>query len=88
MEADRIRKREQEAFLYVQGRYCFDAVSIALANGFRKKGMQPIEWMDEPYRLLPLTEEEKQAQAEEERRKAIAFFSAMIPEKQEVNPDG
>lgn len=88
MDADRIRKREQEVFLYVQGRYCFDAVSIALANGFRKKGARPLEWMDEPYRLLPLTEAEQNAQAEEERRKAVAFFNAMIPDPQEVNPNG
>lgn len=92
VEADRIRKREREIELFVQGRYCFDAVGIALANGFRKKGAKAIDWIEEPYRLVPLTEAEQEAMAEEERRKAIAFFNAMIPDAgghgEEVNPNG
>lgn len=73
--------------MYISGRYMFDAVSISLANVLRKKGMQPINWIDEPYRLIPLTEEEERAKAEEEREKAIAFFNSMIPKAKggEVN---
>lgn len=59
----------------------FDAVSLALANGFREKGKRPEQWPEEPYRLIPLTKEEKEAKAELEREKAIAFFNAMIPKK-------
>lgn len=59
----------------------FDAVCLALANGFREKGKQPLPWLEEPYRIVPLTEEEKEEQAALEREKAIAFFNAMIPKK-------
>ena len=65
--------------MYINGRYMFDAVSISLANAFRSKGTMPINWMDEPYRMIPLTAEEERVKAEEERSKAIAFFNAMIP---------
>lgn len=67
--------------LYIAGRYTFDAVSISLANAFRGKGAAPINWIDEPYRIMPLTEEEERIKAEEERMKAVAFFNAMIPKK-------
>lgn len=78
-DAYRMRKREREIELYVQGRYVFDAVSLALANGFRSKGSQPHNWIEEPYRLIPLTEEEEEQKVMEERRKIIEFFNSMIP---------
>lgn len=82
VDADRLRKREIELEMYVQGRYMFDAVSLALANGFRQKGSRVMNWLEEPYRIIPLTEAEKAAQAEEERRRAIEFFNAMIPKQE------
>lgn len=88
VDADRMRKRELEVEMYVQGRYVFDAVSLALANGFRSKGSNPQNWLEEPYRILPFTEEEKAAQAEEERRRVIEFFNAMIPKQEGGEPDG
>ena len=88
VDADRMRKRELELQMYVQGRYVYDAVSLALANGFRKKGTQPVDWIEEPYRIIPFTAEEEAARAEEERQKAIAFFNAMIPVQKEGEPDG
>lgn len=88
VEADRLRKRELEVELYVQGRYVFDAVSLALANGFRSKGSAALNWLEEPYRIVPFTEEEKAAQAEEARQRAIEFFNAMIPKREGGNHDG
>ncbi len=88
VDADRRRKRELELQMYVQGKYVYDAVSIALANGFRKKGTQPVDWLEEPYRIIPFTEEEEAERAEEERRKAIEFFNAMIPAHKEGESDG
>ena len=74
--------------MYIAGRYVFDAVSLALANGFREKGKQPIPWLEEPYRTIPLTEEEEEAKAAIEREKAIAFFNAMIPKNGGEGRDG
>lgn len=79
--ADRMKKRQLEIEMYISGRYVFDAVSLSLANAFRKKGTQPENWLEEPYRLMPLTDEELEAQAEAEREKIIAFFNSMIPPK-------
>lgn len=79
IEADRLKKRQIEIEMYVAGRYVFDAVSLALANGFRQKGKSPETWLEEPYRLIPFTKEEEEERAEIERQKAIAFFNAMIP---------
>jgi hypothetical protein len=81
IDADRMKKRQKELEMYVAGRYTFDAVSISLANAFRSKGAAPINWMDEPYRMVPFTEEEERERAEEERAKAIAFFNGMIPKR-------
>ena len=79
VDADRLRMRRKEQELYVLGTYMMNAVGISLGNAFRKKGTKPQEWLTEPYRLLPYTEEELEIQAQEEREKAIAFFNAMIP---------
>lgn len=74
--------------MYVAGRYVFDAVSLALANGFREKGRSAESWMDEPYRMVPLTKEEEEERAAIEREKAIAFFNAMIPKNGGEERDG
>lgn len=65
--------------MYAIGTYVYNAVSISLSNAFRKKGDKAIPWMEEPIRLIPLTEEEQSAKAEEEKARAIAFFNAMMP---------
>ena len=88
VDADRLRKREKEMQMYIEGRYVFDAVSLALANSFRKKGTQPMNWLEEPYRMIPFTEEEEKMRQEEERRKAIEFFNAMIPKDKDGDDDG
>lgn len=88
VDADRLRKRELETKMYIEGRYMFDAVSLALANSFRKKGTQPMNWLEEPYRIIPFTEEEEKERQEEERRKAIEFFNAMIPKNKGGDENG
>lgn len=74
--------------MYIAGRYVFDAISIALANGFREKGRQAIPWLEEPHRIIPLTAEEEEERAAIEREKAIAFFNAMIPKNGGEERDG
>ena len=50
--------------------------------------MQPMNWLEEPYRIIPFTEEEEKARQEEERRKAIEFFNAMIPKNKDGDENG
>jgi len=88
VEADRIRTRKREAELYVQGAYVFEAVGLALGNGFREKGKQPLPWREEPIRLLPYTEEEQAAIADRERKRAIAYFNSLIPKEERGENNG
>lgn len=83
-----MKKRQTEIEMYIAGRYVFDAVSLALANGFRQKGKAPEPWPEEPYRMIPFTEAEEEERAELEREKAIAFFNAMIPKNGGEGHDG
>ena len=88
VEADRLKKRQIEIEMYIAGRYVFDAVSLALANGFRQKGKAPEQWLEEPYRMTPFTAEEEEERARIERERAIAFFNAMIPKNGGEGRDG
>lgn len=75
-EGYRMRQRTRETELYIMGRYMMDAVSLALSNGFRKKGTQAQGWLEEPYRIVPFSEEELAERAEKDRASAVAFFDA------------
>ena len=71
-----MRKREREnTFLWLQGRYVYDAFAAVIHNAFSKKGTKSIEYTKEPYRITPLTEEEKEQAAKRERQKAIDSFN-------------
>lgn len=61
--------------MWLQGLYNFAAVSIAVGNVMRKKGTKARSYPEKPLRLIPYTEEEKAALAEQERQKAIAYFN-------------
>ncbi len=71
----KVEARNQE--LWLQGLYNYEAFSVVLANGFGKKGGKKEKYPEQPYRITPLTEAEKKAQAGKERKKAIATFTAM-----------
>lgn len=63
--------------LWLQGAYFYDALSIVLSNAFSDKRRKPREYPKEPRRITPYTPEEKEAIAQREREKAIAFFNNM-----------
>ena len=58
-----------------------------MGNGFRKPGQKPTPWLEEPFRIVPLTPEEQEEKAEAERQKAIALFNAMIPKDEDGGED-
>ena len=70
-----VQRRSEE--MWLQGLYNFAAVSIAVGNAFRKKGARAQSYPEKPLRLIPYTEEEKEAMAERERKKAAEFFSKL-----------
>lgn len=76
-EADKRNRQRKSEEMWLQGVYVFNAVSAALANAFRGKGKPPYEYMEEPVRVVPYTEAEKEARAERERQKVIEYFDRL-----------
>lgn len=75
--AENIRRENQNFNAWLSGMYVYDAVTKALAASFGKKGRKPPRYMEKPVRITPYTEEERAEMAIRERKKAIAFFTAM-----------
>lgn len=61
----------------MQGLYFHNALGVSLSNALSKKGTRPKKYMEEPFRLVPYTEEEKAAIAETERQKTIEYFNRL-----------
>ena len=59
------------------GVYMYDALKSSLSSVFGGKKSKAIPYPKEPYRLFPMTDEEKEEKAEQEKQKAIAFFDSM-----------
>ena len=74
-DADMRTRQRQNNFLWLQGLYVYDAMSATLHNAFSKKGSKPMHYTKEPYRITPMTEEEKEEAARKEREKAIRSFN-------------
>ncbi|OUQ22133.1 hypothetical protein B5E80_15145 [Flavonifractor sp. An135] len=73
-----IQRRSEE--MWLQGLYNFAAVSIAVGNAMRRKGAKARNYPQKPLRLIPYTEAEKAALAEQERQRTIAYFTKMQKE--------
>lgn len=67
----RVEQRNQE--LWLQGLYNYDALAVALNNAFSK---HKEKYITEPFKLFEPTEEEKQREIEETRKKMIARLDA------------
>jgi len=74
-EAHELKNEQKSREMWLQGLYIYNAMSVVLQNAFAKKGSVPEKYM-EPVRVTPLTEEEKQENAEKERQKIIADLTA------------
>lgn len=76
VKAHELRNEQRNQEMWLQGLYIHNAVSVVLQNAFSKKGATPEKYMERPIRITPLTEKEKQENAEKERQKIIANFTA------------
>lgn len=56
---------------WLHGMYVYEAVSVALHNTMNKK---QLSYPKEPYRLTPLSDEEKEAKRQKELKKLISFL--------------
>ena len=77
-KADEIRNDKKNEELWLQGMYFYEAVAVALANGFGKKGQKPKKYTEKPYKIREDTKEEKAKKAEQERQKAIRYFEKLM----------
>ncbi len=75
--AEDIKREQQNYFLWLQGVYIYDAVGVIVSNALSKKGSTKKEYVKEPVRITPLTDEEKQIKAEKDRRKVVAFLNSL-----------
>ena len=70
-EAERIKIENQNTFEWLQGKYFFDALCVALSNFFSKsKNNYP----DKPHRITPMTEEE----IEEDKKRKLEAYKAYL----------
>ena len=72
-KAHRLRMEQINQQLWLAGLYNHNAVSVAINNAFSK---QKQKYIKEPIQLFPPTEDEKQAKAEETRKKLASKLNA------------
>lgn len=73
-DLNRQRKSEE---MWLQGLYNYRALSVVIGNVFKKKGSQSEQYPDNPIRIIPYTEQEKEEIAERERQKTIEYFNRL-----------
>lgn len=80
LEAYRLRKREENERLWLQGMYFYDGMSRAISNAFGKKSAKKHDYPDKPYPLYEKqkTKEEIERENEIERQRAHDYFAAVI----------
>lgn len=76
-KANEIRTQRLSEEMWLQGLYNYHAFAVAVSNVMRSKGTKPQKYLEEPLRLIPLTEEEKNEKAEKERKKLIEYLNRM-----------
>lgn len=77
-EAHNLRRQKQSEEMWLQGLYFFHAISTALSNlNLDGKRRKPNKYIEEPLRLIPMTEAEKRIKAEKDKQAVIDFFTQM-----------
>lgn len=71
-EAERIKIENQNTFEWLQGKYFFDALCVALSNSFSKS---KAKYPEKPHRITPMTKEEIE---EDKKRKLEAYKAELI----------
>lgn len=80
VEANRLKKQQENERLWLQGMYFYEGLCVALSNAFSKKGAKKAEYPNEPYPLYKReqTEAEKEAEAIRERQRAHDYFDRIV----------
>ena len=73
-KAHRERQMEANVDMWIQGQYFYHAVSTALTNAFLPKGKQPYKYLERPFDIYGVSEEEAKRRAAAEAKKAHDAF--------------
>jgi hypothetical protein len=76
IKAHELRNEQRNEEMWWQGLYFHDAVSVVLANAFKKPGQRPEKYHEKPIRIKPLTEEEKKQKELRQAKSVINEFDA------------
>lgn len=63
---------------WILGNYFFDAVGVALGNAFRKKGSQPMRYLEDPLPIFPPTQAELDEANRKEQEKIEAVYRSIL----------
>ena len=77
-QSHKLQMEQQNQIAWIQGLYFKAALDSTLGTMFRGKGGKSIPYVEKPFDLFPKTEEEKEREAKEERRKAVEYFNSLI----------
>lgn len=77
-EANRLRLKQRNYELWLQGAYIYEAVGTVMTNAFAKKGSSPKGYTKEPYNIFPLTADEKKEKQRQERAKIVSTLNAFM----------
>ena len=72
------KRKEENRRDWILGNYFFDAVSVAISNAFRKKGTQPMHYLEDPLPIFPPTEREIEEQNRKEKEKIEAVYRSIM----------
>lgn len=86
MRAHALKRQEHVEEMWLMGQHIMSALDATVCNcmPFVKRS-QKGQYLEEPMRIIPLTEEEKAQKEEEALKQAISFFGAL---EQETNQKG
>ena len=79
-EAHRLKREQRNQELWLQGLYIYDALNTTATNvlqSMSKKRRKPVNYLEEPIRLTPLSEAEREQKAAAERCKVIEYFNRL-----------
>lgn len=83
-KAHELKNEQRNQEMWLQGFYVYKAIETALHNqpAFATKPVKPVSYLQEPIRITPYTEQEKQRKAKEEEEKKLADFEKYLTDFQ------
>ena len=75
-ELHKLKRKQTNEEMWVNGMYTLQALQVALNNAFNK---HKIKYVDKPFDIFPKTEMEIEAEKEAEREKLVKWLNSLVP---------